>query len=502
MKPVLLCIMDGIALRDEKENNAFLTANTPNLDYLMKEYPNSKLKASGREVGIPDGQMGNSEIGHMNIGAGRKVLQPLEYINTEIENGSFFDNVEMKKLFDHVKKNNSRLQLIGLVSDGGIHSHINHLFAILEYCKKEDITDVYIHVVTDGRDTVKDVCLSYLNSLQNKLDDLGFGEIASVSGRYYTMDRDTNYDRLKRGYDVIVSGEGKKFDSYNDIVSNSYAMDKYDEFLEPGLILEDGLVEDNDGVLLFNFRSDRLKEIGGALSNIDNEVFEVKEFSNLMIKTLFKVDEIVDSKPLFETDDMVNDWGEYLDKLGLSQLRIAETEKYVHVTHFFDGDEDEDYSKEKKILIPSPKVATYDLKPEMSAYEITDELFKVIEDYDFIILNYANGDMVGHTGNFEAAVKAVEVVDDCVGKLYKKTQEIGGLLVITADHGNCDDMGGKWLKTHTLNDVPFIICKKGFSLKDGKLGDIAPTLFSLVGISVPKEMTGNVLFEGNYETEG
>lgn len=496
----VLCIMDGVGIRDTEYGNAVKMAKKPNLDYLIKNYPHSKLEASGELVGLPAGQMGNSEVGHTNIGAGRIVYQPLQLITNQIKNGEFFQNKNLLETIKHVKDNHSNLHICGLLSDGGIHSHINHLFGLIDLCKKEGISNVYYHVFLDGRDTLPNICLKYLDELSEKIKETSVGSIASISGRYYAMDRDNRWDRVKKAYDVMVTGTGIECNSYKDVIEKNYNEGIFDEFIVPTIIDKNGMIKDNDGLIAFNFRPDRLREIFKAITNPDFSDFEHKNLKNIKLTTMMPVSDEVICNNAFELQKLDNTLGEYLSKNHKTQLRIAETEKYAHVTYFFDGGVEKDLDGCKRILVNSPKVATYDLKPEMSAYEVTDKLIKELDNHlDVVILNFANGDMVGHTGNLDAAIKAVETVDDCIGKIYKKVEEIGGTLIVTADHGNSEvmiDDNGNVITSHTTNKVPFIITDKSIKLEDGKLADIAPTMLYLLGLDIPKEMTGNVLIKG------
>ena len=499
-KPLVLCILDGVGIRSEKDGNAFLNANTPTFDYLLNTYPNTLLEASGKKVGLPEGQMGNSEVGHLNIGAGRVVYQPLELLNKEIEEKLLNKNEKLLDLINHSKSNNSKLHIMGLISDGGVHSHINHLLGIIDILKENDFYDVYYHLFTDGRDVDPKSAYSYINVLEDKIDETKVGKIATISGRYYAMDRDNNYDRLKKAYDAIIYGKGPKFDNAKSLIESNYNNDITDEFIIPGIINE-GFISDNDSVLTFNFRPDRLREIFTALTNSNEVNMETKEINNLKIYTMFPVTDTVLCDSLYKKQELNNTFGEYISSLGLNQLRIAETEKYAHVTYFFDGGIEKEYDGLKKILVPSSKVATYDLKPEMSAGEITEKLLEELDkDYlDVIILNYANGDMVGHTGNYEAAIKAVEYVDTCLNKIYNKILEKEGTLIVTADHGNCDIMWDENkvpVTSHTTSLVPLIITKKDINLrKEGALCDIAPTMLDLLGIKIPEEMIGKSLVD-------
>lgn len=498
-KPLVLCILDGCGLREESDGNAFKNAHKPTLDMLFDKYPHSILQASGPYVGLPEGQMGTSEVGHMNLGSGRIALQPLQAITESINSYEIFNNQEILDVLDHVKKNNSNLHIMGLLSDGGIHSHINHLLALLDMCKENNVKNICVDVFTDGRDTYEKSALTYLDILDKKLKEVG-GQITTINGRYYAMDRDNNFDRLKLAYDAICYGQGKEYTTYQELINDSYANNKTDEFIIPAIINNIPL-NDNDGVITFNFRKDRLRELFTCLSNPDAYEKEasakglvIKHFNNLKTLTMFPVTETVLSPHAFNDLDLKNILGEYLHKNGLSQLRIAETEKYPHVTFFFDGGKEVEYDDMKKVLIPSPKVATYDLKPEMSVYEVTDHFLNEVGNYDVTIMNLANGDMVGHTGIYEAAVKAVEAMDECLAKIYTKTvMELGGTLMIIADHGNCDmmwDSEHKPVTSHTTNPVPCIVTREGISLNDGKLADVAPTMLELLNIPIPKEMTG------------
>ena len=503
-KPLVLCILDGCGVRESSDGNAFKNANHPTLDMLNEKYPHSILQASGKAVGLPEGQMGTSEVGHMNLGSGRVALQPLEAITASIESKELNDNVELNKIIDHVKKNNSNLHIFGLLSDGGVHSHINHLLSLLDILKEKDVKNVYFDICLDGRDTYEKSALTYLDQLQAKIDEVGIGTIATISGRYYGMDRDNNFDRLKKSYDAIVYGEAPVYKTYKELIEENYNNGVFDEFVVPGIINKCPL-EDNDAIMAFNFRKDRLREMFTLLSNpteyepqANEKDLVVKHFNNLATMTMYPVTETVHSPHAFNDADMKNILVDYLHNNGLSQLRIAETEKYPHVTFFFDGGKEVEYDDMKKILIPSPKVATYDLKPEMSVYEVTDNFLKEVANYDVTIMNLANGDMVGHTGVYEAAVQAVEDMDKCLDKIYAKVMELGGILIIIADHGNCDmmwDENHNPVTSHTTNPVPCIITKEGIEVNDGKLADIAPTMLELLGLPIPEEMTGKSLIK-------
>ncbi|MCI6265925.1 MAG: 2,3-bisphosphoglycerate-independent phosphoglycerate mutase [Erysipelotrichaceae bacterium] len=498
MKKVLLCILDGVGLSEEHYGNAFLNANTPCIDKLMEQYPHSKLSASGELVGLPVGQMGNSEVGHMNIGAGRIVYQPLGLINAKIQDESIYSNKVLLSIFDQVKKNDSKLHIMGLLSDGGIHSHINHFLALLEMCKRENIKRVYFHIFMDGRDTSPYSGEKYIRQLEDKIKELSLGSIATISGRYYAMDRDNNYDRVKLAYQVIVQGIGPCYDTALDAWGENQKKNITDEFIVPAVIDKEGMVEGHDGIIYVNFRPDRIRELASSLTNSKFQGFECEFLEDVKMATMMPVSEEVVSTPAFHLDDLVHTLGEYVSTKGIHQLRIAETEKYAHVTYFFDGGVEKNLENCCRKLIPSPKVATYDLKPEMSAYEITEELFHQIKSNrpGMIILNFANGDMVGHTGNYEAAICAVETLDKCLKKIVSKVDLKEYTIIITADHGNCEVMlnkDGTIHTQHTTNLVPFIVLDKNLKVRDGKLGDIAVTILDIMGLEIPKEMTGNSL---------
>ena len=494
MKKVILCILDGVGIREVKKGNAFLNTSKKTFDFLWNNYPHSLLEASGEFVGLPNKQMGNSEVGHTNIGAGRIVYQSLELINKEIREKQFYKNKELLNIIDHVKKNNSCLHIFGLLSDGGIHSHINHLYALLEMCRQNNLTNVVIHPFLDGRDTLPNVALKFLDDLNSKLTN---EKIGVISGRYYAMDRDNNWDRKKKVYDALVYGIGNKND-YKSTILNCYNNNIFDEFIEP-IIVNDEKIKNNDGMILFNFRPDRARELFTALTNKDFNEFEHKNFDNLKLVTMMPVADTVICTNAYKHENLVNTLGEYIDNLNLKQLRIAETEKYAHVTYFFDGGIERNLKKSKRILIPSPSVKTYDLKPEMSAYLITDKLIQELDNnYDLVVLNYANGDMVGHTGNYDATSKAVEALDNCLEKLYKKAKENDYTMVIIADHGNCDymiDDDNNVVTSHSVSPVPCIITDNDYKVNNGRLCDVAPTILDIMELDIPKEMTGNSLIE-------
>ena len=492
MKPILLCILDGVGIRKSKDGNALNKANTPNLNKLFSEFPYSILKASEEAVGLPKGQMGNSEVGHINIGTGRIPMLSLNIINEALKKEKVKENKEYKDLIKHIKKYNSNLHICGLLSDGGIHSHIDHLLKLIDILKDENI-NVYYHIFTDGRDTKEKEALKFINKLEEKIKETNLGEIATISGRYYAMDRDNRWDRIEKTYKVMTE-EGNIYNIENKI-KEEYHENITDEFIKP-FKTNKITIKENDGILVFNFRPDRLRELFTALTNPSFNEFERKYIKNLKLVTMMPVDKDVIYTSLFNHPKITNYLGEVLAKNNLKQLRIAETEKYAHVTYFFDGENKTKLKNCDQILIPSPKVKTYDLKPEMSAYEITDTLIDKLKDYDVIILNFANGDMVGHTGNFEATVKAIEAIDNCIGKIYEKIKELNGTLIITADHGNCDymqDENKDIITSHSISPVPFLITDKNIQLTNGKLADIAPTILTLLNIKLPKEMTGEIL---------
>ena len=506
----LLMIMDGVGLNDEEKGNAFKLANTPNLDRLTIKYPNTYIKTSGMAVGLPEGQMGNSEVGHTNIGAGRIVYQELTRITKEIEDGNFYNNEQLKYAMENVKRNDSTLHLLGLVSDGGVHSHIKHLYALLEMAKRENVKNVYVHAILDGRDTPPTSAVDYVKQLEEKMKELGVGKIATISGRYYAMDRDNRWERVKLAYDAMAFGKGQDFKIAQKAIETSYESQEFDEFVKPVVLTDSednplATVNDNDSIIYFNFRPDRARELTKAFVLDGFNEFETKKINNLVFVTMTQYDETIKNALVaYKPQVLVNTFGEYISKKGYTQLRIAETEKYAHVTFFFNGGKEEPYPGEKRILINSPKVATYDLKPEMSAYEVTDNLIKVIEEKscDVIIVNYANGDMVGHTGNLEKAIEAVEALDKCVGRVISKIEEVGGEALITADHGNCEQMldlkTGEPITSHTTFDVPLIVVSNRVkSLNSGRLCDLTPTLLTMMGEKIPEEMTGVSLVELN-----
>ena len=506
-KLTMLMILDGFGENPKKEGNAVKLAKTPNIDRLMKEYPNTKIAASGLAVGLPEGQMGNSEVGHTNIGAGRIVYQELTRITKSIENGDFFSNEELVKAMENCKKNNSKLHILGLVSDGGVHSHIRHLFGLLEMAKRRDFEDVYVHCFLDGRDTPPASAEGYITQLEEKMKEKKVGKIASISGRYYAMDRDKRWDRVKKCYDALVRGEGNKATSATIAIEDSYQKEVFDEFVEPTVIVNNdtpiATIGENDSVIFFNFRPDRAREITRAIVDPEFDGFETEKINTYFVCFTNYDETMPNVKIAFKKEPLVNTFGEVVSKNGLKQLRIAETEKYAHVTFFFNGGEEKQYPGEDRILVPSPKVATYDLQPEMSAPIVTEKVVEAINEdkYNAIILNFANPDMVGHTGSLPAAIKAVETIDECVQKVVDAMLAHNGTILITADHGNCEQMidykTGEPHTAHTTNPVPLILVTNDETLKvkSGKLADLAPTMLEILGIEKPEEMTGESILE-------
>ena len=505
-KKIILVIMDGWGLGKIKSSDAIQHANTPFVHSLYKKYPNSTLITCGESVGLPDGQMGNSEVGHLNIGAGRVVYQELQRINVAIREGSFMKNEVLLNSIRFAKEHKKPLHLMGLVSDGGVHSHINHLKAITDTCKKEGLAEVFIHAFTDGRDTDPKSGLGFIEDLEKHLKS-SVGRIASISGRYYAMDRDKRWERVKLAYDVMVNGIGEKNTDACSVLKESYTKNITDEFIKPTFIIEKNqepvaLIKNDDVVICFNFRTDRCREITEVLTQRDIPESGMKK-SSLHYTTMTEYDHhFKNVNVIFENDDLKNTLGEIISANGLKQIRIAETEKYPHVTFFFSGGREQPFEGEKRIMIPSPKVATYDLKPEMSAFEVTDAILPEIKNKsaDFICLNFANADMVGHTGVWEAAIKAVETVDTCVEKVVTSALENGYTVFLTADHGNADYMinsDGSPNTAHTLNLVPLFIIDADWkgNIQPGKLGDIAPTILTMMQIKIPKEMTGKILIQ-------
>lgn len=492
---IILTIMDGFGLRDKSSGNAIRQATTPNLNKIFYEYSTSKLEASGEAVGLPAGQMGNSEVGHLNIGSGRVIYQPLEEINRSIKIGEFYNNEEFISVMEHVKKNNSKLHLFGLLSDGGIHSTIEHFFALIKMARDNNVDNVYVHAFLDGRDTKPDTAAKYLDMLSDKLGEY---KLADISGRYYSMDRERMWDLTKKYYDLLVYGNAVKIDDYNKYLQESYNNKVFDEFIEPAIIDGNGKLEENDGLIFVNFRPDRATQTFTAITNPDFNEFETVKFNNIKLVTMMEVEDSIISVPAFKKKEVKNSLGVYVAESGFNVLRIAEASKYPHVTYFFDGGLEMDIKNTDKIIIPRKDVRTYDLAPAMSAKEITDKVIEVIDKYDLVILNYANCDMVGHTGNMEAAISAVEAVDNEIGRLYEMCQEKGNTMVIIADHGNADimvDDDGNVCTTHTTSLVPFVITDHKYITHDGKLADVAPTILKMMNLSIPSEMDGNVIID-------
>ena len=502
----MLMILDGYGINEKAEGNAVKLAKTPNLDEILSKNPNTIIHTSGKDVGLPDGQMGNSEVGHTNIGAGRIVYQDLAKITKSIEDGDFFSIPEFTKAVENCKEHNSKLHLIGLVSDGGVHSHNRHLYGLLEMAKRKGFEDVYVHCFMDGRDTPPASGENYIIELEEKMKEKGIGKIATISGRFYSMDRDKRWQRVELAYNAMVNGEGEKAKSAVSAVEESYQREEFDEFIKPTVItLANGepvaKIEENDSVIFFNFRPDRAREITRAIVDPNFDGFSRKYFKTYFV-CMTPYDETMPNVEIaFKKEEIKNTFGEYISKLGLTQLRIAETEKYAHVTFFFNGGNEKQYEGEDRILVPSPKVETYDMKPEMSAGEVTDKVVEAINSrkYDAIILNYANPDMVGHTGSMEAVIKALEAIDKCVQKVVEAINEVNGVLLITADHGNCEQMidykTGEPHTAHTTNPVPLALIGLNKKLKEGRLADLAPTMLDIMGFDKPEEMTGESLLE-------
>lgn len=506
-KPRMLVILDGWGISEEVKGNAIAQANTPHFDHYISSYPNTQISASGMDVGLPNGQMGNSEVGHLNIGSGRIIYQEFTRINKEIEEGGLFKNEALLGGIENARKNGTDIHLLGLLSDGGVHSHIEHLEALIKMCKENGVDRVYVHGFLDGRDVPPQSALPFIERLEKYMADLGVGKIATIEGRYYAMDRDKRWDRVELAYNAMVLGKGETAATAALAVENSYAVGKVDEFVLPTVISADGkptaTIKANDTVIFFNFRPDRAREMTRALVDDDFAGFARTKFP-LYYATMTNYDKTITGVHVaYSPESYDNTFGEYIAKLGLKQLRIAETEKYAHVTFFFNGGVEAPNPGEERALISSPKVATYDLQPEMSAYLVADRVVEEIERdvHDFIILNFANPDMVGHTGFMDAAIKAIETIDSCLGKVVDKVLEKGGAVYVTADHGNAEQMidfeTGEPFTAHTTNKVPFIVINEGaVKLRTGgRLSDIVPTMLDLAGIEIPAEMTGKTLIQ-------
>lgn len=505
-KPTVLMILDGYGLNDKVEGNAIKQAKTPNLDSYFDRYPNSILQASGLDVGLPPGQMGNSEVGHLNIGAGRIVYQDFTRVSKDIKDGLFFDNVVLNEAIKNVKDHDSSLHLWGLLSDGGVHSHNTHLYALLKLAKNNGISKVYVHGFLDGRDVPPSSAIKYIEELEQVMREMGIGKIATISGRYYAMDRDNRWERIQLAYDALTLGTGNFASSATEAVKNSYDNNIVDEFVKPTVILEEdnpvATVNKNDSIIMFNFRPDRARQLTRSFVDPDfRDITREKGFLPVHYVCMTQYDiSLPNVNIAYPQQSLENTLGEYISNRGLNQLRIAETEKYAHVTFFFNGGVEEPNENETRILMPSPKVATYDLKPDMSAYEVTDKLLSEIDKniHDLIIVNYANCDMVGHTGSMDAAIQAIEAVDACVGKVVEAVINKDGQLIITSDHGNSDEMldeNGNVVTAHSTNPVPIILVNadEKYSIGEGKLADIAPTLLQLMELPKPDEMTGSSL---------
>lgn len=503
-----LIILDGFALREETKGNAVKQANTPNFDHYWEKYPHTQLKAFGEAVGLPEGQMGNSEVGHLNIGAGRIVYQSLTRINLAIENKDFYKNEALIESMERATMNDQAVHVFGLLSDGGVHSHIDHLLATLTLAKEQGVKDVYVHAFLDGRDVGPQTAKQYIEQAEAYMNELGIGKIATVSGRYYAMDRDQRWERTKKAFDAIVYGEGPAYEKAKDVINDSYQQEVSDEFVIPSVITDQngnpvGRVKDGDSVIFVNFRPDRAIQLSQSFANEDFNAFNrgSKSLTNVDFVMFTEYSDTIEGKVAFAPTDLTNTVGEVLAQHGKKQIRIAETEKYPHVTYFMSGGIDKEFPGEKRILIDSPKVATYDLQPEMSAYEVTDALIHELntEVPHAIILNFANPDMVGHSGKLQPTIDAVEAVDECLGKIVDKILSLGGKVIITADHGNADEvttLDDKPMTAHTTNPVPVIVTDEHVQLQDGGiLADLAPTLLDLLGIKQPKEMTGSSLIK-------
>lgn len=503
-----LIILDGFGCRDEVYGNAVKQANTPNFDYYWKTYPHQSLTASGRSVGLPKGQMGNSEVGHLNIGAGRIVYQSLTRVNLSIEDGSFYENEAFIHAMESAREKGKALHLFGLLSDGGVHSHINHLYALLKLAKQQNVKQVYVHAFLDGRDVGPQTAEKYIMQAEEKMKEIGIGAFATISGRYYAMDRDKRWDRVKKSYQAIVYGEGPAYVQARDVLLESYQNGIYDEFIFPSIIKDNdgnpiGSVEEGDAMIFYNFRPDRAIQLSSAFANDDFSAFNrgKKDISANEFVMLTSYSDSIKGKVAFDQVNLDQTVGEVLSLHDKKQLRIAETEKFPHVTYFMSGGREETFPGEKRVLIDSPKVATYDLKPEMSVYEVTEALLKEIDtgEYQAVILNFANPDMVGHSGKLAPTIKAIEAVDACLGKVVEKLKSLDGHAIITADHGNSDEvmtLEGNPMTAHTTNPVPVIVTKEGITLRDGGiLADLSPTLLDLLNIEKPAEMTGKSLIK-------
>jgi len=499
-KTSILMILDGWGIGRDYEGNAVLKANTPNFDKLIKKYPNTQMRTSGLDVGLPEGQMGNSEVGHMNIGSGRIVYQEFTRITKAIKDGSIEENEKINKAFNNSKENNSKLHFFGLLSDGGVHSYNGHLYSLINIAKKKGVKNICIHCFMDGRDVSPTSGIDFIKELQEKIEEIGIGRIATISGRYYAMDRDNRYERTQKAYEAMAEGIGIENPDPVDAVKKSYEKDVTDEFIKPVVVSKECMVEDKDSVIFYNFRPDRARQITRAFVDPDFDKFDKKNM-DLTYVTMTQYDKTIKNVEVaFKPQELKNTFGKYLSELEKKQLRIAETEKYAHVTFFFNGGVEVPFKGEERVLVPSPKVATYDMQPEMSAFIVKNKLLEELEkDYlDFVIINFANPDMVGHTGDIGAAVKAVEAVDECLGEIVDYVEKHKYNMLVTADHGNAEEMllDGEVMTAHSNNKVPCIlISDKNLTLREGRLADIAPTILELMKIEKPKEMTGESLIE-------
>ncbi len=506
-KKVLLLILDGFGINENKHGNAIAAAHKPNYDKFLAQNPHNQLSACGEDVGLPAGDMGNSEVGHLNIGAGRIIPQLNLRIGKSIQNGSFYQNTVLIHAIDHAIENNSNLHLLGLLSNGDVHSNINHFWHILEMAKRKGLDRVFLHAFLDGRDTLPHSGRDFLATAEDKMKEIGVGKIATISGRYYSMDRDHNWDRTQKAYDALIHGRGNHYNSSSEAIEASYKQNISDEFMLPSVILENGepvaKIADNDGIMFLNFRADRARKLTRSFIFNDFDIFPTKILRNIDVVTLSEYDIEFTNKVgvAFTPEHYPDTLAEVISKLGLKQLHLAESEKSAHVTFFFNGGVEEPFKGEKRVVIPSPKVKTYDLMPEMSAFEVKDRLVEALNqaEYQFIVTNFANPDMVGHTGFFDAAVKAVEVVDKCLGDIIPAAKENDYNIILIADHGNADEMlddNDNILTQHSKNPVPVIISlmdNDDFHVKSGRLADVAPTILSIMGIPIPKAMTGDIL---------
>ncbi len=502
MQKVILAILDGVGYSESVRGNAFKQAKMPFYKSLLNEYPNALIAASETAIGLPSGQMGNSEVGHLTMGAGRVIVQPLERVNKAIATKEIYEKEELLQVINHVKENKSSLHICGLLSDGGVHSHINHILTLIDVAKQNNIETLYLHVFLDGRDTLPQSALKYLDQLNKYIRDNNFGIIATISGRYYAMDREKAWDRTKTAYDAIVNGIGKYNDNYTDAIEEAYRNGETDEFVTPIVINKISSINDNDGIILANFRPDRTTQLFSAITNPEFFEFKRKQLKNIKLTTMMPVDNSIICTNIFKHETCDNTLLEVLNDNKYKILQIAEVSKFPHVTHFFQGDKDIELDNATKVQIPNKDVKTYDLAPEMSAMEITNEIIKQGNNYDFILVNYANGDMVGHTGNLKACIEALETLDKCIENLYNFAQENKYLLIITADHGNCEQMvseNNEILTAHTTNPVYLLACDNNYLVETGNLSNIAPSILNICDIKVPEEMVKEIIIEKKIE---